>query len=200
MNQGVKKLILTLLIVFLMCSSAGAAYYWMNLRIEKQKNESENALKNLESEKEQLTKEKEKLNQQIKELKKEVVDLKKQVEKKTNLSNTKDKTRPTVKNIAGPKRDLSIWKFKFSEAIEKSTLIPANINLYAVGGSVGTAGQKTLDKQSIKSLDYNEKDFILTITVDTNSLKCASCTHELVFTDKIKDLAGNTLIEKVFPF
>ncbi len=117
-------------------------------------------------------------------------------------SPTADTTRPTVSFVGEMKRFSSNWQFQFSEAMDQTTITAGNINLYAVGLSIGTAGEKSLSNDILNEygLSYNETDYTLTINLSVNPdlLICASCTWELEFTDQVKDLAGNSLVAKTF--
>lgn len=88
---------------------------------------------------------------------------------------------------------------KFNKDVDESTLNSSNIKLWAVGISIGTAGEG--EKEDISaSINYNydSKNRTLNITGEHIIGGCVACIYELELTDKVKDVEGNSLVPVTF--
>jgi len=200
MNRKTKKIILIIALILVVISiSIFISRIVASRELEKVSNEKENQNKNLQEQYLELKNEKEKLSKTVKNLEEEIERLKKDVEN-NNLNNIqpqqkKDQIRPTILAVIGPQKNLNVWEFQFDEEINSDTLRIGNINVYSVVND-----QRNLNNKVVKSLKYNQGDYSLKIIVETKYLKCDGCKWELHFTTKIKDLAGNSLVDKIFTF
>lgn len=86
-----------------------------------------------------------------------------------------------------------IIKIKFNKDMDEKTLNSQTVKLWAVGGSVGTQGERE-DMSKLVNLiyEYDKTNHILTITSNDQIGGCASCTYEIELTDQIKDTKGDS--------
>jgi len=195
MNEKLKRILFFLFLALVIIFISVAITSYINEKKIGVFKESINNIQVLSDKVNQLNTSNEELKKKVNDLESELVKLKKAYEESSTQEGTVDTIRPNISATSGPDRKLSTWKFEFDEEIDSTTLNIGNINLLSVSDN-----KKTLNNKPIKSIKYNKSEYILTIFVDTNLLECQGCKWELQFTNKIKDLAGNSLIPKSFSF
>ncbi|WPD22994.1 MAG: hypothetical protein Q3M24_04085 [Candidatus Electrothrix aestuarii] len=115
-------------------------------------------------------------------------------------ASSKDTNQPTVESQGELLPYSDSWQIKFSKPMSADTVIIGNVNLYIVGASAGSLGNKNLANDILEACgwSYETKTNLLTIRCAEHVPECASCALELEFTDKIKDADGNKLIPNIF--